>query len=103
MMQAESAHNLVAAVYFLRCPIRAKDRVSERVVAIACSEDRPAEMRDTPDPLGGQGNKTSIGIFLWRQDAVKSIADSVHFPTALHGGKCRRTNDCIQTRGIATA
>ncbi len=83
-VQAEPAHDLIAAIDFLCGAIGMHDWVLQRILAIARPQDRAAQVRDATDAFARQRDEPTVRVFLRRQNAVKTVAHTVHFPAAFH-------------------
>ena len=63
VMQAESPNDLVGAIHFFHGPIKMRDRIPHGVIAVACSQNGPAQMGYPAYPFARKRDKSPVWIF----------------------------------------
>ena len=92
---------LVRAVHLDHRPVRLLHRELEGIPGVRRADDRPPEVRDAPDQLGGQRDEPPVGVLVGQEDPVVAVADADHLPALVVRGQDDGADDGIEPGRVA--
>ena len=85
----------------IQVPSRLLHRIGDRVATIGGAEDRATLMDDAANPVTSQLDQPTVGVFVWQQQPIETVADPDDIPIAVSCRQGGRANHGVQSRRVA--